>query len=457
MKVLHVPYSYYPDPVGGTEVYVAALACEQLKDGVKVVVAAPGSSQEEYEHEGVRVIRFAPGEIQDLRELYGEGSDEAARSLSAILKRECPDVLHLHSSTSAVSLKSVMASKAAGIPVVFTYHTPTISCQRGTLLRWGSEVCDGTVIVDRCAACTLNSLGLSRVPSKLVGLIPPALSALVGRLGLSGGAWTALRLPELTDLRRRAFLQMAAQVDRIVVLCEWARSLLIQNSISEHKISLCRHGINIPVSSQTDRATYRSNRPVRIAFLGRYDRAKGADVLVRAVKQIPKVPLELHLYGIIQGEAGQSYLQELQKLSGDDSRICFESTLPGSMVIPVLRTLDFVAVPSQCLETGPLVVLEAFAAGTPVLGSDLGGIRELVQHQQNGLLVPFDSVKAWSEALGKCTEDRTLLSRLREGIRSPRSIRDVAKDMRQVYEDVIQTPDSSPKERSELAVAYARR
>ena len=58
-----------------------------------------------------------------------------------------------------------------------------------------------------------------------------------------------------------------------------------------------------------------------------------------------------------------------------------------------LSRIDVLAVPSQWLETGPLVVLEAFAAGTPVIGSDLGGIRELVSDGRDGLLVPHDDVR----------------------------------------------------------------
>jgi glycosyltransferase involved in cell wall biosynthesis len=90
-------------------------------------------------------------------------------------------------------------------------------------------------------------------------------------------------------------------------------------------------------------------------------------------------------------------------------------------------------VPSQWLETGPLVVLEAFAAGTPVLGSNLGGIAELVNDGANGRLVPHDDLTAWMRALQDLERDRSIVARLRAGVRPPRTVREVSEDMQRVY------------------------
>ncbi len=57
-------------------------------------------------------------------------------------------------------------------------------------------------------------------------------------------------------------------------------------------------------------------------------------------------------------------------------------------MVDTLASYDATVVPSQWLETGPLIVLESFAAGTPVIGSNLGGVAELVSHDRDGWLVP---------------------------------------------------------------------
>jgi glycosyltransferase involved in cell wall biosynthesis len=79
------------------------------------------------------------------------------------------------------------------------------------------------------------------------------------------------------------------------------------------------------------------------------------------------------------------------------------------------------------------VVLESFAAGTPVIGSNRGGIRELVRHQDDGLLVEAENVRAWSDALRRCAEDRHLLARLRKSAQLPRKMVDVADETAQLY------------------------
>ena len=56
--------------------------------------------------------------------------------------------------------------------------------------------------------------------------------------------------------------------------------------------------------------------PLKIAFLGRLDPIKGPDILIRALRSIPNAAVELHLYGIVQGQAETVYLDELKNLGG---------------------------------------------------------------------------------------------------------------------------------------------
>ena len=446
MKIIHIPFCYYPGPIGGTEVYVEALARHLQALGVNVIVVAPDREHATYTHNGLRVRRYAVSPaLADLRDLYGNGDAQAARGFARILDEERPDVVHLHAFTRGVSLRMVRAAKERDIPVVFTYHTPTVSCQRGTLMRWGSEVCDGVLDVQRCAACTLHGLGLSRPFAEMVSRLPTGVGHLLGAIGRSGGPWTALRMTELITLRHGAFRALMREVDRVVVLCRWTRDLLIRNGVPAEKIVVCRHGLpqqgagsreqmlSEPLFSARDSSLHAPRSTLRIAFLGRLDPTKGPDLLIRAVRGLTGAPLKLHLYGVVQGEGGRQYEEALRDLAGDDPRIEFRPPVPASQVIPLLRAYDVLAVPSRWLETGPLVVLEAFAAGVPVLGARLGGIAEWVEDEENGLLVEPDSVESWRQALERLVRDRTLLERLRAGIRPPRTMSEVAKEMLTLY------------------------
>src|SRR5262249_8797351 len=143
LRVVHVPFTFAPDPVGGTEIYVENLAQGLRARGIESLIVAPSSSgnDEAYEHNGFRVRRFrsAPESKYMVRELYGGGDPEAVAAFAKILDEECPDAVHIHAFTRAVSVMLVGAAKRRGLPVFFTYHTPTVSCQRGTLMLWSKE------------------------------------------------------------------------------------------------------------------------------------------------------------------------------------------------------------------------------------------------------------------------------------------------------------------------------
>src|SRR5262249_49322269 len=150
---------------------------------------------------------------------------------------------HVHAFTRAVSILLVRAAKQRGLPVIFTYHTPTASCQRGTLLLRGKEVCDGVLSVRRCTSCSLEGYGMAGMAADLLSLVPVPLSHFVGTLGSNGRVWTALRMPELIHARHavtRAFFQ---EVDSIVALKEWVRALLLRNGIPSRKIIVSEHGL----------------------------------------------------------------------------------------------------------------------------------------------------------------------------------------------------------------------
>jgi glycosyltransferase involved in cell wall biosynthesis len=447
LKVIQIPFCFYPDPVGGTEVYVEALASQLQNRGMSVIVAAPGEKNCAYMHQEICVRRYElKKSITKLEELYGEGDAVAASNFGRLLDEEYPDVVHLHAFTRGVSLRIVKEAKSRGIPVVFTYHTPTVSCQRGTLLRWGNEICDGVLNFDTCARCTLNDLGVPRKVADLVGRTPVLIGNILGDLRLSGGIWTALRMRALMHIRQNIFIQLMSNVDYFVSLCRWGQELLVNNGVNKDKTILCRHGVYINgihnkddkfpelTRSSSEASDFQPEvSDLRIAFLGRLNYIKGAHIIVEALSRVRDLPVKFDIYGIIEDEEKSSYFNWLKSNAYADARINFRFSVPHYRVLPLLRNYDLLVVPSQWLETGPMVVLEAFAAGIPVIGSNLGGIAELVEHEVNGLLVKHDSIEEWSDVLTKLSKERDLLNHLRNGVKPPRSMEEVAEEMITIY------------------------
>jgi glycosyltransferase involved in cell wall biosynthesis len=98
-----------------------------------------------------------------------------------------------------------------------------------------------------------------------------------------------------------------------------------------------------------------------------------------------------------------------------------------------MAVYDLVAVPSLGMETGPLVVLEAQAAGVPVLGANRGGIAELVRDGVDGVLVAPADRSAWTRALLDLAASSERLASLRAHIAPPRTMRAVGEDMARIY------------------------
>src|SRR5438552_17148600 len=86
-------------------------------------------------------------------------------------------------------------------------------------------------------------------------------------------------------------------------------------------------------------------------------------------------------------------------LAAGDPRIAIAPPLPRARVAATLAQASALAIPSLWLETGPLVALEAKAAGLPVIGSRLGGIAELVREPEDGVLLPPGDIGAWTAAI----------------------------------------------------------
>lgn len=163
----------------------------------------------------------------------------------------------------------------------------------------------------------------------------------------------------------------------------------------------------------SDRATERTRREMGIPFLakvvgfvGRLQKLKAPDVLLRAsailIRRHPDLLLSVVICGGPSG-SGKNSLEELQELAqelGIAHIVRFLSPRPAEELVHVYQAADLVAVPSHNESFG-LVAVEAQACGTPVVAADVGGLSIAVEDQKSGLLVQGHDPEAWADALGE--------------------------------------------------------
>jgi glycosyltransferase involved in cell wall biosynthesis len=434
MRSVHVCYGFPPDPIGGTEVFVSALARELARLGDDVLVTAPSERGAAYSWNGIPVRRFATVDAQSTTELYDEGDPVAAAEFDALLAQEAADVVHMHAFTRACSLRLVRAAKRRA-PVVFTYHTPTVSCARGTLMEGGAVPCDGVVDAARCSQCVLQQHGVPAPLARLVTQAPRALARGAAYSPVQSRVGTALQMPELITRRHENFRALMREVDRAIALCGWTEALLAKNGVPAAQIAripqtLCQMPRTTPPPVPHD--------GLRLLFMGRLHPDKGVDVLLDALAQLNDTNVSLDVYGTEHGRDGQLIRARLDGLAESNARVRLHAPVHPDEVPAVIAQHDLLVVPSQWLETGPLVVLEAFSAGVPVLGSALGGIAELVRDGVDGVLVhPFDDPSAWAAAIGRVSRDRAALDTMRSAIAAPPLMAAAAHAVKAVYEEVL--------------------
>src|SRR5262249_13703333 len=204
--------------------------------------------------------------------------------------------------------------------------------------------------------------------------------------------------------------------------------------IPASKLLSIRSGADPEVVSLAAPGTGRHRCSVlRVGFLGRWNQVKGLHVLIAALQRLPPTVYTLRVLATGVDAGSAAYRLMIEKMVAGQPQFQLLANRPRSAVSEFFQNIDVLAVPSQWLENAPLVVLEANAWKVPVVGSNLGGIREMVRHQIDGLLVSHGDIEAWKSALSQLANNPILLRQLRENIPPVRTMRDTARDMLDLY------------------------
>lgn len=162
-----------------------------------------------------------------------------------------------------------------------------------------------------------------------------------------------------------------------------------------HRSEVLVNPIEIHISSHDD------SRQRDVVYVGRLDRDKGVEVLIKAWKKLGDDRPQLHLIG--QGELSSSIVAR------QDSKIVLHGSLAHDRVLIEMSKHHVLVFSSLILENQPTVLLEALAAGCHIIASDVGGVAETLKGQ--GRLVPPGDVTALSQSIKERLDDRNPLDR----------------------------------------------
>jgi glycosyltransferase involved in cell wall biosynthesis len=420
MRLLHVSNAHYPRVTGGTEIFVHQLiaAQQQLNPNPSILWAcheAPLPGGDHAPHAAmVPGQRLLPAIVPGSRQQQVASTALSIPGFAELLSTFQPDVVHLHSFSDRCGLSHARAIKKAGARLVVTVHAPGFSCIKGNLIDASGAICDGVLRQRRCTRCRLHNGGLPRWLAGAVALQSgwPLNTETPGALAHVASA------RQITAAFHRAWLELAELADAIHAYPAWSRAVLLRQGIPTDKVHLI-HTAGPPPLPPRQR-TPMQDGVLRLVYWGRCHPVKGLHLVIDAILALPsEAPIQLDFYGPYWDS---TYGQNLQRRISGDRRFCLMANLPKDDLLPRLQTYDLAVVPSTWLETGPLTVLEAFAAGLPVAGSDLGGIKELLEGVEGCYLLPLKG-EAW----------RTFLADL---LRSPKQLNDADLPIPHQYPDL---------------------
>lgn len=440
MKVIHVLNHFLPYQTAGTEVYTWALIRNLRQTALvqaSILIPNYGKEFNEYYHyDGIEVTRYAEPSVVDRKLIMGIRKPDGLLAFEQYLQENKPDIVHFHelAGSNGVTLWHVKAAKKNGARVVITFHLASYSCATGTLVYKDQQLCDGKINLYKCSKCYLQFKGQRSVSPFLL-----PVSFLLYKAGVNTTKWnnkpgTALGTVYLIHQLKQKFKDLINTCDKVVVLTDWYKKILELNEVQPGKIALIKQALPTDTVEYEKKGVREGSLPIKLVFVGRISPFKGLHILLSAVLKFSANEIELDIYGSSNDNAYESEWKEKTK---SKANIRWKGAISPDAVVNTLSEYDALCLCSTFSEMSPLVIQEAFAAGIPVIASNVYGNAEQIVHDQNGLLFRFKDVESLKDQLARCVRDPFLLPGLRQNIKAPRSFSETGNAYYALYKTLL--------------------
>ncbi len=265
------------------------------------------------------------------------------RDLSIILKNVRPDIAHFHNTFPLISPSAYAACRDNGVPVVQTLHNFRLICPGGLLQRGGHpcEDCVGTSLLPALKhRCYRDSI-----------------------LATGAVVWMLQR-----NRRKGSYNKL---VSRYVALTHFAANRLVQGGLPKERIV-------IKPNCMIDAPSPGSGDGGYVVYVGRLSEEKGVRTLIAAWRGLKTIPLKILGEGPLREELEE--VVERENLPVEFMGYCARDIATG-----VVSNAAFQIVPSEWYEGFPMVIVEAYACGTPIIASRIGSLDEIVEDGRTGM------------------------------------------------------------------------
>lgn len=192
--------------------------------------------------------------------------------------------------------------------------------------------------------------------------------------------------------------------------------MLFSDAADWHKLRIVHCGIDFNHYVAEQSVPKSACSPVKLIYVGRLAPEKGVGILIDSLILLQKEGVQFELTLVGDGPERPA-LEQLVRQHGLQASILFHGFANQVVVREKLLQSDLFVLPSFA-EGVPVSFMEAMASGIPVVGTNVGGVSELIEHGVTGLIVPPADAVALKNAILRCIEDTELRMRMREAGRA---------------------------------------
>jgi glycosyltransferase involved in cell wall biosynthesis len=285
-------------------------------------------------------------------------STEARNKFKQLLERFSPDIIHLQNLHAHITPSIIFEAKKHNIPVVWTLHDYKIICPNSHFLLDGTgQICEA------CGKAAYYKPLLAKCKkSSFLASSMAALEAVSHRL-----------------------MRVRDKVDLFLAPSVFLRNKFLERGFSPQKV------LHLPYTL-SDQMFYKNGTDQDyILFLGKLEPLKGIYTLIEACKLVPHIKL------VMAGRVEEPLKSKLPQLLPPNAQ--YVGIKHGEELRQLLMNSRALVLPSLWYENQPFCIIEAFAAGKPAIASDIGGMTELINREERGLLVPPGDISALADAM----------------------------------------------------------
>lgn len=371
-----------------------------------------------------------------------------------------PDIIHIHEMIG-LSSKLIEISKKNKIKVVVTVHEYWWLCLHRAMIDHNNKICPGPNDIKKCAFCVSERYKDSKTDSKIKLAIkntnPIVFDFLLNlknklkneKKNNSSEANHSIEIRDIdytkyyrTDEKLESQLSKRLEVnlsylnkaDVIIGVSNEVKQILINYGVNDRKI-IVQHIGSLIASKKIEVKRENGHKKFVFGFIGGVTYYKGIHVLVEAYLKLSvdqKEKSEILIFGKYQEDYKSAIDLKYGSKKGYQN-IKFEGQYFAQDLEKIYPQIDIMVLPSTCNDTAPQTIFESYAAGIPIIGSNIGGFPDFIEHDKNGLLFEAGNSADLKEKMEYILENPSKIEEYRINIPKLKTIEENAKELIELY------------------------